>query len=399
LLGVNRQFELYSTLRVLHVYRTFFPDSQGGLEETIKQICLSTRAANVESRVFSLSRSATTEPALVDGIEVFRGALDFELASCSMSLRSLALFRRLYTWADIVHYHFPWPFGDVLHLLQDGSKPSVVTYHSDIVRQRTLRWLYSPIMHRFLGSVDRIVCTSPNYFATSDILLRYQSKVRVIPIGLDSASYPCATEQQLRLVDQTYGENFFLFIGVLRYYKGLHILLDALVDAPYRVVIVGSGPTEMSLKRQAKALGLSNVVFAGSIDNEEKVALLNRCKGIVFPSYLRSEAFGVTLLEGAMYGRPLISAEVGSGTSHINLHNETGLVIAPGSKRALRHALDELHRDPESSSAMGRRARTRFEELFTGEIMGKRYASMYADVLEVSPSKPAIQNVEVSDAM
>ena len=36
-------------LKVLHVYRTYFPDTQGGLEEVIRQICLNTRAEGVES--------------------------------------------------------------------------------------------------------------------------------------------------------------------------------------------------------------------------------------------------------------------------------------------------------------------------------------------------------------
>ena len=378
-------------MRVLHVYRTFFPDSQGGLEEAIKQICLSTRSAGVESRVFALSRDASPEPRRVAGIEVFQGALDFELASCSVSLRSLALFRRLHAWADIVHYHFPWPFGDVLHLLQSEPKASVVTYHSDIVRQRLLRLVYKPVMMRFLDSVDRIVCTSPNYFATSDTLVRFRDKVSVIPIGLDAASYPAVDPRELEAVRHEFGTDFFLFIGVLRYYKGLHILLDAMQGAPYKVLIVGSGPTENDLKRQAEELGLDNVYFTGSVSNATKVAMLSQCRGIVFPSYLRSEAFGVTLLEGAMHGKPLISTEVGSGTSHINLHNETGLVVSPGSPRTLRRAMDKLAKDDEFALEMGRRARQRFEAYFTGDIMGARYAGIYSELVQ-SVSHEATQN-------
>ena len=42
-------------MKVLHVYRTYFPDSQGGLEEVIRQICLATRDHGVTSKVFTLS--------------------------------------------------------------------------------------------------------------------------------------------------------------------------------------------------------------------------------------------------------------------------------------------------------------------------------------------------------
>ncbi len=51
---------------------------------------------------------------------------------------------------------------------------------------------------------------------------------------------------------------------------------------------------------------------------------------------MRTEAFGVTLLEGAMYGKPLISTEVGSGTSHVNIDGQTGIVVPPGSHNSLK---------------------------------------------------------------
>ena len=188
-------------------------------------------------------------------------------------------------------------------------------------------------------------------------------------------------DDKLREVEKEFGSGFFLFVGVLRYYKGLHILLNAIKDATYRVVIVGSGPVEIELRRQAGDLGLDNVRFSGYVDNETKMALFQLCRAVVFPSYLRSEAFGVTLLEGAMCGKPLISAEVGSGTSHINLHEQTGLVVTPGCPRALREAMDRLYYHTQLAETLGAQARQRYEERFTGAIMGQRYAEVYRDVL------------------
>ena len=368
-------------MRVLHVYRTYFPDTQGGLEETIRQICINTAPLGVETRVLSLSTDP--HPQIVERPEttVFRAKLTAEIASCGMSLEAIPMMRAQSAWADVIHYHFPWPFADVLHFSRGNQRPSLVTYHSDILRQRVLRVLYRPMMDRFLKSVDRIACTSPNYFATSDVLASYEDKVEVVPIGIDEASYPTASEQQIANAKRTYGEQFFLFVGVLRYYKGLHILLDAMRDAPFKVVIVGSGPTENDLRAQAKRLSLSNVVFAGSVTDEEKVALFKLCRGVVFPSFLRTEAFGVTLLEGAMMGKPLISTEVGSGTSHVNKHEETGIVVTPGSATALRRAMNELYFNKGAAETMGRAARARFEEHFTGELMGARYHAAYNSLL------------------
>lgn len=368
-------------MRILHTYRTYFPDTQGGLEETIRQICLTTSELGAECRVLAPSASADRSIIRRPEATVYRPKLTAEVASCSISLAALPRFKELVQWADVVHYHFPWPFADVQHFATRVRKPTILTYHSDIVRQRVLGALYRPLMNRFLGAVDRIVCTSPNYFATSDVLPRFADKVEVIPIGIDEGSYADVEESTLRRVEATHGRDFFLFVGVLRYYKGLHILLDSLRGAPYHVVIVGSGPTERELKRQAERLGLTNVTFTGHVPDEDKISLFKLCRGVIFPSYMRSEAFGVTLLEGAMYGRPLISTEVGSGTSHVNVDGETGLVVPPGSPRALRQAMDQMWYRPDMAERMGRKARGRFERLFTGRVMGSRYHQAYSSLL------------------
>ena len=367
-------------IKVLHVYRTFFPDTQGGLEEVIRQICLNTKLVN--TRVFSISKAIKTPDVVkVDGISVYRLPLAFELASCSIALKGLSIYKELVEWADIINYHFPWPFGDMLHLLNGANKKTIVTYHSDVVRQKWLLKLYRPLQKKFLSTVDRIVATSPNYFQTSEVLQTYQHKVEVIPIGLDENYYPCVTEEK-----QNYWRNyikvpFFLFVGVLRYYKGLHIVIDAAKGVDYKIVIVGAGPIESELKEQVKRLGIDNILFLGHLGDEDKVALLSLCRGVVFPSYLRSEAFGVTLLEGAMHSKALISVEIGSGMSYVNVHNQTGLTVTPGNVKAFRDAMDALYKDESYANKLGKAARKRFETLFTGEKMGKQYDELYLELM------------------
>ncbi|MCB1855987.1 MAG: glycosyltransferase [Halieaceae bacterium] len=375
-------------MKVLHVYRTYFPDSQGGLEEVIRQICLASGSHGVRSRVFTLSDEPFPHFLPRVEAEVIRVRKTFEIASCGFALTGMRRFAREVQWADIVHYHYPWPFSDLMYLMVGRQRPAILTYHSDIVRQQFLLSVYRPLMSRYLDAMDMIVATSPNYFATSEVLARYGDKVEVIPIGLNEPSYPPLDEQNKdrARVRERYGQDFFLFVGVLRYYKGLHILLDAIQGAEYKVVIVGSGPVEAELRRQAMRLGLDNVIFAGFVSDREKMALFSLCRAVVFPSYLRSEAFGVTLLEGAMSSRPLISAEVGSGTSHVNIHGETGLVVPPGNSVALRAAMDELYRDADKARRMGARARLRYEQLFTGSNMGARYADAYRRILAARAS-------------
>jgi O-antigen biosynthesis rhamnosyltransferase len=370
-------------LKVLHVYRTYFPDTQGGLEEVVRQICRTTKPLGVENRVFTLSDNPSPAHLQREEGEVIRVKKTFEIASCGFALTSWREFARQVEWADVVHYQFPWPFADMLHLVAGGSKPSVLTYQSDIVRQRALGWVYRPLMNRFLGDMKRIIATSPNYFDSSEVLQQYADKVTVLPIGLDEESYPprSALNLEMDAVRNEHGEEFFLFVGVLRYYKGLHLLLEAMKGAPYKVVIAGKGPEEEALKLQARKLGLDNIIFTGYISDAEKMALLHCCRAVVFPSHLRSEAFGVTLLEGAMCGKALISANIGTGTTYINKENETGLVVTPESISELRAAMDSLHADPALALKLGQAARVRYKQLFTGAQMGRGYAGVYEEVL------------------
>lgn len=167
---------------------------------------------------------------------------------------------------------------------------------------------------------------------------------------------------------------------MLRYYKGLHILLDAAKGTDYPIVIVGAGPIEAELKVQAAQLDLSNIHFLGQLSDEDKVALLTLSYGVLFPSHLRSEAFGISLLEGAMYGKPMISSEIGTGTTFINIADETGLVVPPSDPVALRQAIQYLWEHPEQAAEMGKRAEERYWTHFTAEQMVKSYVELYSEL-------------------
>lgn len=369
-------------MRVLHFFKTYMPESMGGIEQVIYQLCESGVAEGIESQVLTLSRTAEPAHLQLDHHQVHRARLDFHVASTGFSYSVFKRFRELVAEADVVNYHFPWPFMDLVHFASAVDKPTVLTYHSDIVRQKHLLKLYSPLMHRFLGSVDRIVAASPNYLRTSEILARHVDKTRIIPYGLDKATYPKPSVEHSTRWAQRFGQKFFLFVGVMRYYKGLHILLEAANGTDYPIVIVGAGPMEQALHAQALALGLKHVHFVGPLNDEDKVALLQLCTAIVFPSHLRSEAFGISLLEGAMYGKPLISSEIGTGTSYINIHGETGLVVPPSDPGAFRQAMATLWNDPALAARMGTQAEARYQQLFTAELMGRQTAALYRELIQ-----------------
>lgn len=241
-------------IKILHVYRTYYPDPPGGLQEAIRQIALSSVSFGVESRVFTLSPDPY--PTEINRQEAHISRCRSWVAPASCDLGGLASFRRfaeLAKWADVIHYHFPWPFADLLHLVVRPMVPAVMTYHSDIVRQRWLGRAYAPLMQRMLSAMRAIVATSLSYAKTSPILADslHRERVRVIPLGIDENTYPRHGGDEildrLGLVDE---DPFFLFIGVLRYYKGLHVLIEAAAQVDAKVVIAGTGPEGDDLKER-----------------------------------------------------------------------------------------------------------------------------------------------------
>lgn len=362
-------------MHILHFYKRAAPYSVGGVERIIDE--LASGAAKMGHAVDVLTVGDVHDTREINGYKVHCCPTLMEAASTPVSLGAIAKFRELSRRADVINYHYPWPFMDVAHFLSAVRSPTVVTYHSDIVRQRFAETAYAPLRQMFFNSVDAIVATSPNYRATSVTLQRYSEQTEVIPLGISDATASAPSPDALNRWRTRIGERFFLFVGVLRYYKGLHLLLDAAQGTGIPIVIAGSGPTEASLRKQAQSLTADNIHIVGQVSEADKAALLSLCCGVVFPSHLRSEAFGVTLLEGAMHGKPLISSEIGTGTSYVNIHDETGLVVVANDAIALRSALQRLWNDTSAAEAMGRRARARYEKLFTGRLMSGAYLGLY----------------------
>lgn len=368
-------------MKVLHFYKTYLPDTIGGVEQVINQIVRGTGSKGITSEVLSLTTATADNVVEVDGHLVHRCRSNFEVASTPFSVSAFKKFRQLAKGADLIHYHFPYPFADIMHFVSQVKKPTLVSYHSDIIKQKHLLKLYKPLMHNFLSKVDHIVAASPNYLESSNTLSRFRNKTSVIPYGLNKSSFPKPSIETLNSWRNRFGPRFFLFIGVIRYYKGLHILVEAARNSDYPIVILGAGPVEAELKAQAAKLGIRNIHFLGFLSDDDKVALLELCYALVFPSHLRSEAFGISLLEGAMYGKPLISSEIGTGTTYINIDKETGIVVPPSEPTALRQAMDYLWDNPQEAAAMGQRAEARYWKLFTAEQMAQSYAALYKKLL------------------
>ncbi len=366
-------------MKILHFYKTFAVDQHGGVEMFIRHLTHATTKQGCENVVLSLAKESSSSTQELD-YQLIHARENFNIASTGVSFSAFKIFAELAKSADVVHYHFPWPFMDLVHFAVRSKKPTVVTYHSDIVRQKFLKSVYSPLQSAFLKSVDAIVATSPNYLESSPVLASYRDKSTAIPIGLEQSMYPVFNADEVSRLRDRYG-RFFLFVGVLRYYKGLEFLLRAIEGTDWPLLVVGAGPLEQELKQLASEKKLHNVHFIGQVSEQEKVDLLEASYTVVFPSHLRSEAFGISLLEAAMFGKAMICSEIGTGTSYINKHEVSGLVVPPRDVLAMRHAMSTLWKSPLLVARYGLAARERYLQVFTSHSMGEAYIQLYSDLL------------------
>lgn len=371
-------------MKILHVYKRSLPESIGGVEKFIDTLCRSISKLGIKNNVLSLSKKPSKKEIKLEGYTVHHAKEDIYIGSTGFSISALFKFLKLARKSDIIHHHYPHPFGDILQVLSFTRKPYVVTYHSDILRQRNLEYIYNPLKHYFLKHSKKIITTSPNYFATSEILQKYSSKVEIVPIGLSAKDYKIPTKEKIDFWKKKLGSNFFLFVGAQRYYKGLKVALEAIKNTNINMVFAGTMTADRELSKYAKSKSINNIKFLGKVSKEDKCALLSACYGFIFPSNLRTEAFGIALLEAAYFGNPLISCEIGTGTSFVNKHDETGLVVKPGCPKDLRDAMLKLLNNKDLATKMGKNAKKRAEKLFNADNQSKLYFKIYSQILENS---------------
>lgn len=370
-------------MKVLHVFKTYYPDTRGGTEEFIHQLIVQTRDCGIQSDVFTLSADPHPKGQMVEGVRVISLPLAGKPFGVPWSWSALRQFKHLANQYDLIHFHYPWPLADLLYLWGVRHQKALVTYHLDLVRSPWIVALYRPLMKAFLSRMRAVVCTSQAYIDSSSELLAYQRQLQVIPIGIDEARYPKVDPERVAYWRDRLGGQFFLFIGAFRYYKGLDDLVNACAETSLSVVLLGDGPEKVAIDRLITQRGLEGQIHCvGALDDRDKRAILYLARALVLPSSSRAEAFGISLLEGLMAGKPLVSTELKTGTSWVNQHEKTGLVVSPQSPIALREALLRLNEDDCLVERMGKAARARYEEAFTATHMGKSYATLYEAILQ-----------------
>jgi rhamnosyl/mannosyltransferase len=265
----------------------------------------------------------------------------------------------------------------------------VLTYHSDIVRQKNLLRVYQPFLRRVLARADGITVSNPQYIQSSPFLRPLAAKCRVIPHGADLSRFaptPQVLERAAGIRGRHGGGPLILFVGVLRYYKGVGVLIRAMQRVDARLLVVGQGPQGEEWRTLTAQLGLGDkVAFLGRVDDDDLLALYHACDVFTLPSIHRSESWGAVQVEAMACGKPVVCTELGTGTSFVNQDGVTGLVVPPDDPAALSGALNRLLGDPGLRARMGRAGLERAERELSASVMVERLVDWYRGIASAPP--------------
>lgn len=372
---VHDSIQYDNLLKILHVYKDYHP-ILGGIENHIKTVAEAQAAAGHDVTVLVTNPGREPKRSTINGVQLIRAWQPLTVASTPLSPELPLLLAR--QRPDITHLHFPYPIGELGQLLFGRARPFVITYHSDVVKQQSILRFYRPFLNRILAKADRILPTSGQYIASSDVLAPHAGKCTVVPLSVDPAPF----QGPEPLVPRQPHQPTILFVGRHRYYKGVDTLIRGMKRIDARLLVGGDGPMRPGWESLARELDLSDkVLFTGQVSDEQLPSLYASADLFVLPANARAEAFGKVLLEAMATGLPCVTTELGTGTSFVVQDGITGLVVPPRDPDALSAAVNRLLADESLRLKMGSAGRARVMQEFTPRKLLERIMAVYEQVL------------------
>lgn len=366
-------------LEVLHVGK-FYPPHMGGMETHLEALCGKLRKS-VDLRVIVASDNRSEIVETLDSVSVTRLPTWLTVASAPLVPGLVTRVREFR--GDILHLHLPNPMAVVAYLASGYRGRVVVTYQSDMVRQKILGPMFEPLLHAALRRSSAIITTSPNYLRSSPVLAHHGERCHIIPLGIPIDRFASCDAGAAAAVRRQYGEPLIVSVGRLVYYKGFEYLIRAMTRVPGKLLIVGDGPLGPQLRALASELGVAErVVFLGKIDHDQLVACYHAAQVFVFASVARSEAFGIVQIEAMAAGLPVVNTDLDSGVPFVSLHEETGLTVPPRDSDRLALAINRLLDNPDLRMRLGQAARVRAEQEFHLDVMTARVLSLYDQITQ-----------------
>ena len=373
-------------MNLLHFGR-FFTSYLGGLE---RHVVLLTEYLAREIHVDNLvsGEGLRSDSLTHEGVRIYRVPTLFKLArtaiSPTMPFKMFGLLRK--HKYEIVHLHFPDPLSCVCALLLPRRVRIVITWHSDIIKQKRLLKLYQPLVNRLLKRTDAVIAATPRHFESSEQLHALpENRRHVIPFGIKTKNFEAteANRAAARNIKANHPDKGIVFaMGRHVYYKGFEFLIRAMEHLENSALYLGGdGPLREELEELVKEKGLGEkVIFTGKISDEDVTAYYYACDVFCMPSIEPSEAFGLVQLEAMACRRPVVCCELNNGVTFVNQHGKSGLVAPPRDPEALAKALDTLLQDPDLRKKMGEYGYQRMRETFSAEQMAQSTLALYREL-------------------
>lgn len=370
-------------IRILEVNKAYFPHT-GGIETLVKQYSeeLGKNGFEVRTLVCRDGRGKTYSES-INGVKLTRAGSFGTYFSCPLSFSFLRIFRKMSENADIVHIHVPFPPADLALLLSGYRGKVIVSWHSDIVKQKKLLILYRPLLKYLLNRADCILVATEGHIDGSEFLPEYRRKCRILPYGLSPEDY-LNIERIPFLTEKATNPDCvkIFFTGRLVYYKGVDVLIKAFSNVSYNceLFIAGTGTLENELKEKVRKYNIQDRVhFLGFLPENNLKQAFADCDIFVLPSVAKSEAFGIVQLEAMIYGKPVINTRLPSGVPYVSIHGKNGFTVQPESPRQLAKAIEILCRNKSLREKLGNNARKRVLTEFNEKSVIKKLCNILHD--------------------
>jgi len=326
----------------------------GGAEIHLHEILKRTATAGHEVTQISQAVTGLPPEEIIDGVRILRHG---RRNTFNLTLKKFALSLDIESSFDLViedlckipFYSPRWSPVPVLtivpHLFGTTSYREVVLPLA----------LYVNFMESFIPGVYRRCPFAAISDSTKEDLVKRgipAENISVIPCGIDTDFYtPGKPDPE---------QGTFLYVGRLKKYKGVQIILAALavlLDAgkDYMLVVLGSGDYEKGLKKTVLRLGLDSAVsFEGFVSQERKLHWLRKAWAAVFAS--EKEGWGLTVIEANACGTPVIASN-SDGLRDSVKDGRTGILVAHGNVEDLAAQMNRLAGDPALRSTLGKNGR------------------------------------------
>ncbi len=350
-------------MKILEVNKFYYPKI-GGVEKVVQEIAEWINGGDISIDVLACSEKGRGEEAIINGVNITRASTLITLFSMPLSFDFLKKYKKLVNSYDVVFLHYPFPLGFLAYALFSPRKKMVIWYHSDIVKQKILEIFFKPFHLHCLKKAKKIFVSNPNLIESSNYLRKFKEKCVVVPFGVDLEKFKLTgiIKKEAEEIRKKIGTPFILSVGRLSYYKGFEYLIEAAKNVEANFLIIGEGKLKNKLSSLIKKFNLENKVFIIP-PVEDLIPYYYACDVFVLSSIHKSEAFGIVLLEAMACGKPLISTELGTGTSWVNQNNITGFVVKPRNSKILAEKINILLNNKKLYDEFSKNALNRAKEL------------------------------------